>query len=300
MFGYVIANDESLDEAEKSRWHSAYCGLCRTIGKRCGRHCRLTLTFDMTFLALLLQSLYEPAEHEGHARCALHPAKPQPYEMSEAMDYAADVGILLAYHKCLDDWNDERKLSGRVSAAALHGAYAKAASRQPRVALAVAQGMADVLELEREAMTGKASPEAPANRFGALLGEAFIWRDDMWAADLRRLGAWLGKFVYMMDAVVDYEDDAKAGTFNPVALMGISPDDMGESLTLLISNATQAFEKLPLEQDIHLLRSVLYAGVWQKYRAHFEKVEKGAGSVQSAADIETASHGGACAENRQE
>ena len=140
MFGYVIANDESLDEAEKSRWHSAYCGLCRTIGKRCGRHCRLTLTFDMTFLALLLQSLYEPAEHEGHARCALHPAKPQPYEMSEAMDYAADVGILLAYHKCLDDWNDERKLSGRVSAAALHGAYAKAASRQPRVALAVAQG----------------------------------------------------------------------------------------------------------------------------------------------------------------
>ena len=74
----------------------------------------------------------------------------------------------------------------------------------------------------------------------------------------------------MMDAVVDFDEDAKTGAFNPVAAMGANPVDMGDALTLLIANATQAFERLPLEQDLHLLRSVLYAGVWQKYRAHFE------------------------------
>ncbi len=270
MFGYIIANDESLDEAEKARWHSAYCGLCRTLGKRCGQHCRLTLTFDMTFLSLLLQSLYEPMEQKGEARCVLHPTKPQAYETSEAMEYAADVGILLAYHKCMDDWNDERKLAGRAAAASLAGAYRKAKSRLPRQAEAIEQGMADILDLERKAQAGEAAPEAPANRFGALLGEAFVWRDDIWAADMRRLGAWLGKFIFMMDAVVDFDEDAKTGAFNPVAAMGANPADMGDALTLLIANATQAFERLPLEQDLHLLRSVLYAGVWQKYRAHFE------------------------------
>ena len=34
-----------------------------------------------------------------------------------------------------------------------------------------------------------------------------------------------------------------------------------------MGEATTAFEKLPLEQDLHLLRSVVYAGVWQKYYA---------------------------------
>ena len=70
MFGYVVPRLEGLDEAERERYHRAYCGLCRAIGERCGQHCRLALTYDLVFLALLLGSLYEPEEREGEGRCA--------------------------------------------------------------------------------------------------------------------------------------------------------------------------------------------------------------------------------------
>ena len=54
MFGYVIANPDSLSPEELARYKSCYCGLCRTLKERHGSLSRLTLTYDMTFLVLLL------------------------------------------------------------------------------------------------------------------------------------------------------------------------------------------------------------------------------------------------------
>ncbi len=60
MFGYVQANLSDLSEEERARYRAAYCGLCRTLGQRHGTLSRLSLTYDLTFLMLLLSSLYEP------------------------------------------------------------------------------------------------------------------------------------------------------------------------------------------------------------------------------------------------
>lgn len=86
MFGYVVPRLEGLDEAERERYHRAYCGLCRAIGERCGQHCRLALTYDLVFLALLLGSLYEPEEREGEGRCAPHPVKAHGFVRSACID----------------------------------------------------------------------------------------------------------------------------------------------------------------------------------------------------------------------
>ena len=79
MFGYVMPRMEDLTQEERERYHAAYCGVCRALGERFGQRCRVALTYDMTFLALLLGSLYEPEERQGSKRCAPHPVRPHAY-----------------------------------------------------------------------------------------------------------------------------------------------------------------------------------------------------------------------------
>ena len=57
MFGYVRPCLESLDEAQKKRYRAWYCGLCQSLGDRHGFRGRMTLTYDMTFLAIFLSAL---------------------------------------------------------------------------------------------------------------------------------------------------------------------------------------------------------------------------------------------------
>lgn len=110
MFGYVVANYAQLTPEQTARYRGCYCGLCRTLGQRYGLRGRAALTYDMTFLVLLLSSLYEPEETHGTERCALHPAKPHGYWYSEITDYAADMNLALAYYSCLDNWRDDHSL----------------------------------------------------------------------------------------------------------------------------------------------------------------------------------------------
>lgn len=281
MFGYVMPRMEDLSQQERERYHAAYCGLCRALGERSGQRCRVSLTYDMTFLALLLGSLYEPDEQQGCKRCAPHPVKSHEYVGSECIDYAADMSVALVYHKCLDDWHDDHNVWARTYASLLEKPYREVRKRYPRACAAIEEGLADIGRLEESAAAANASgegeappPDAAANRFGALLGEVFVYRDDFWADGLRSLGAKLGKLVYVMDAALDYKDDQTTGSYNPLVVLGSSPEDVHEDLELLAADAAAAFERLPLERDARLLRSVLYAGVWQKYRARQAKEAK--------------------------
>ncbi|MEG1907407.1 MAG: DUF5685 family protein [Gordonibacter sp.] len=283
MFGYIVPSIEVLDADERERYHDVYCGLCRSLGECCGQRCRLALTYDLAFLALLLGSLYEPDECRGQARCAPHPFKPHGFARSECTDYAADVTVALAYYKALDDWQDDRSVRARAFAAMLAGPYRDVRVRNPRICEAVDAGMADIGALEQAAFAAAApeadaaqpAPDAAANRFGALMGELFVYRpDDYWADDLRRLGARLGKFVYVMDAAMDFEDDREAGSYNPLVAMNARPEDTHDSLKVLMGGVAEAFERLPLERDLHLMRSVVYAGVWQKYNTQQSDKEK--------------------------
>ena len=70
MFGYVTINKEELPAEEYERFHSYYCGLCRVLRDKYKRRGQLLLNYDMTFLAILLTSLYECG-----ARTELHPKR---------------------------------------------------------------------------------------------------------------------------------------------------------------------------------------------------------------------------------
>ncbi|MGE4486175.1 MAG: DUF5685 family protein, partial [Oscillospiraceae bacterium] len=79
MFGYVIANRENLNEEQRSRYRAYYCGICRSLREYHGIGSGLIVSYDMTFLVMLLTSLYEPETGTGNERCSVHPVKPHDY-----------------------------------------------------------------------------------------------------------------------------------------------------------------------------------------------------------------------------
>ena len=137
MFGYVNVNKEELAPEAFSRYRAFYCGLCSRLKDLHGVKGRCTLSYDMTFLSILLTSLYEDQCCTGALRCPIHPAKPHDFIQSPYTDYAADMSVEMAYRKLLDDWNDDHSHTSRMMAAALEKKHLAVAARYPRQAAAI-------------------------------------------------------------------------------------------------------------------------------------------------------------------
>lgn len=261
VFGFVTANSKELDKEQKARYGSVYCGICRQIRSQHTGTARLTLSYDMAFLALLHMSLYEPEETAGNRACGLHPVKPRPWVDCDAVRYAADMNVALAYYQCLDDWNDEKKQAARFMANHLEKRIPALETQYPRQCAAIRDCIGRLTELER---SGCGNADLPANCFGQLMAELLVRHEDLWAPYLRQMGMALGRFIYLADAVADFEKDRKKGRYNP--LREDERELWDDFLVLAMGRCTDFYEKLPLVQDKPLLDNILYSGVWMNFR----------------------------------
>ncbi|MDD3336978.1 MAG: DUF5685 family protein [Eubacteriales bacterium] len=274
MFGYVTIAADTLPKESQERYRAYYCGLCRTLRQRYGNLGRMTLSYDLTFLWIVLSSLYEPMETDGSERCALHPFKPHAYVGNELSDYCADMNVALSYHKCRDDWQDDRSVASFLSMKALEKPYRQIQARYPEKCAAMEQCLQRISQTEK---AGAPEPDVLANQTAKMLGCLYRCREDEWADTLEHMGEALGRFIYLMDAYDDLPKDQKRGRYNPLteaAEQEDYEDFCKESLTMLIAECTQAFEVLPLVQDVEILRNILYAGCWSRYRIKQQKRDK--------------------------
>ena len=108
MFGYVTIRKDDLKVKDYNKYQAYYCGLCQDIKEAYGKKGQATLTFDMTFLSILLTGLYECETKEEEHYCFLHPGKKHKCLRNKYTKYCADMNVLLAYYNLLDDWEDEK------------------------------------------------------------------------------------------------------------------------------------------------------------------------------------------------
>lgn len=271
MFGYVQANTQDLTPEERERYRAVYCGLCHTLGERYGFSARLGLTYDLTFLAILLSSLYEPTEKSDESRCVVHPCKKHHYVMNRYVEYAADMTVALVYYKCLDDWNDEKRLSRKCYASMLSKAYKKVRAEWPEQCSIIETELGRLSEIEKRK---DSSLDAAANSFGRLMAGIFVMEKDHWEPYLYKLGYGLGKYIYIADAAVDLKQDQKRGNYNPLASLNMTPEMLKSILKMMLGEVSQAFEGLPLLQDVNLLRNILYSGIWIKFNIGTQEERK--------------------------
>ncbi len=275
MFGYVRLHKPTITMGEYEQYRGVYCTLCRRLGKRYGLGARMTLSYDMTFLALLHAALEadDPAFCAG--RCSFNPAKKcLRCQNTVATDLAADLGTLLAYYKLRDTLADETFFK-KLGAACLYPILAvyrrRAAKRRPDTDRAIADMMAAQAQAEKERT---ASIDRAAEPFAKLLAymATLTAQDDTQRVILERFGYCLGRWVYLIDAVDDLADDLKGGQYNPYALAkGLRVDDVeriracreyaAHTLNACLAECIAAYNLLDVRRFDGILRNILEEGM---------------------------------------
>ena len=328
MFGYVVVNKPELKFREFDVYRAYYCGLCHSLSKRHGLSGQLTLSYDMTFLVILLSSLYEPEHNVTSKRCVVHPLRRQNIISSEFTDYVADMNVILSYFKCLDDWHDDRSvLKLAYSKLLKKGSIGKnlnnvhatsdstddgsVAATQPSAvddgSVAATQPNSDsnnqnsyftddsghlhispdysyknkieaisslLDELGTREKMNETNVDVVAGLFGKIMHILFVPFDDIYAKGLGRMGFYLGKFIYIMDAFDDVEEDVKKGRYNVFSNCYTDPDfetHVKDMLTMMMAECSDAFEMLPAVDNADILRNILYSGVWNSYERRVSK-----------------------------
>jgi len=292
LFGYITIAAAGLSKERQARYRAMYCGLCHTLKERFGAVGQMTLSYDVTFLYLLLSSLYEPEEQQASERCLPHPVHTHAYAYNKLADYCCDMNIALAYHKCMDDWQDEHSLLDRTEAALLQKGYEEVCKRYPEKCRMIEECLSQLSRLEK---SDEASLDAAANLSGKMVGILYRFQEDLWADTLEQMGQCLGRFIYLMDAYEDLPSDIRKKRFNPLRAYRQQEDYeifVKESLTMLIGDCTEAFETLPLVQDMDILRNILYAGCWTRYEQLQQKFKSGV-PARRAKDAHTHKEDGA-------
>ena len=267
MFGYVIPNQAALSPEAQARYRTAYCGLCRRIDALHGLRGRFSLSYDLTFLDLLLCSLYEGETNavSGTGRCPIHPVRGVHWRSADPTDYCADLSVALHYYNAKDKWQDDHNVLALGYGALLDRCAAEAAQRWPRQCNAIRTCLARLAEYEA---AGSTDLDAVSGCFGELMAELFDYRQDRWSLELRSIGFHLGKFIYLLDAYDDLTRDQRKGAYNPLREACTRPDyedEMRDIFEMLLAQCARNFERLPCVEDADLLRNILYSGIWLKY-----------------------------------
>ena len=271
MFGYVTAYEPELKMKDFRKYKAYYCGLCKVLREQYGHLGQITLTYDMTFAVIFLTSLYEQEPKAQKHRCKVHPMKKQWMLTNDITRYAADMNLILAFFHLKDDWDDERKVSGFIGKNLLKRRVRKVIEKYPDQVKVIRKELKKLGEYEK---ANTQQIDFPAGCFGRLMEELFIYRKDCWEPDLRKMGFFLGKFIYIMDAYDDLDKDIEKGNYNPLKELSKQEDyeeQIHHILCMMMGECTAAFEKMPCILDIDILRNILYDGVWTRYRKIQEK-----------------------------
>lgn len=271
MFGYVTIYKDDLKISEYNVFRAYYCGLCREIG-RCSQAARLGLSYDMTFLSILLSSLSENPLKTEMKRCIAHPLSKRAVAAGDkACEYSAHMSILLTYLKFADDWRDDKSISALCGMGVYFSAMRKIRKLYPEQYERIIAGLNNLDRLEKEnCASADESADCFANILSALFTPPFV-KDEAVNRALSWLGYNIGRWIYLLDAYNDIDRDVKKKNYNPflASYSGGSAEKLKETLkenlsvtmTYTLSAACSAYELLPIQKNDAVLRNILYFGL---------------------------------------
>lgn len=212
MFGYLQPDLPHLYVKDGILYKALYCGLCKSIGKTCGQRARFALSYDVTFLSALLHNIAGEDVTVKKQRCVLHPfVRRRMAEEDEMTRALACLNTLLAYYKAADDVADEKR--GRGRRLLLRKGKKRAQKLHPEAERIVRGQMEALSRLERQ---NCAVPEQAADPFGEMLARlSDLCLKEKATEHTRGLLYGIGKWVYLIDALDDYDKDKKKGNYNP-------------------------------------------------------------------------------------
>lgn len=274
MFGYIYPEKQELKIKEYSIYKSYYCSICNSLGKRFGITKRFMLNYDITFLSILLSSYTKTQEIESF-RCFLNPFKHMPeVKNNDIIDYAADIGVLLGFYKLKDNWDDDKSIKSLFEYLYLKRTYKKASQKIPLQNKIIVERLRELQWLEKEKC---GSIDQISDVMGRMVRDIMIYSPIKIESSERKALSWmcynLGKWIYVIDAFDDIEDDYKNNSYN-IFLKQYKPenesivdfkneirDNVRFYLTQILSQIGQALELSNIMKNRNLIENIIYLGM---------------------------------------
>lgn len=267
MLGNIVTNPTLLEDDDKKYYRECYCGLCKALQNEHKNISRFTLNYDMTFLIILLNEIYKENYTKSECRCMMHPVNKHTYIKGQFVNYVADMNILLSYYNVIDDWQDDKNIIAGCYSKLIKKSFKKVCDRYPKKAEIVKNSLNELNNLENKNIL---NPDLSAQSCGKLFAEIFAPYEDEHEEKLKNFGDSLGKFIYILDACIDFEKDIKKKRYNP--LLANSKNEFDDMLNLLLADCVEKYKALNISNKI--IENILYSGIWTKYEIHKKKGEK--------------------------
>ncbi len=277
MFGYIKTATPDLRVRENELYRAVYCGLCHTSGKCTGCTSRLTLSYDITFMLLVRMALFEQVPSFTKKRCPTHPLrKRNAMVQNEQSEYCARVSAILAYYKLRDDLSDEhgvKKLRAWLAMPTAKRMRKKALRDSPLLVVdtSIKNALSELSVVERNKVS---SVDIPANIFGEMLSVIMSHGTTPDSAQFKiaeQIGYYIGKWIYIIDALDDYNDDIKNKRYNPIIYLyegnemtNNQREDMKNALTAILMEAEKGFDLLEFKKGtdiINIIKNIIYMGM---------------------------------------
>ncbi len=211
MFGYLKTDFPNLYVKDTVLYKSAYCGLCKSIGRVCGTKGRFLLNYDLTFLSVFIHNVIGEDFKIEKQRCILHHIIKRPVAVPDGISLRiAALNVILAYYKLSDNVIDEGK--GKLKRSFFKKAYKKAKKAEPALDLIVKTNYEKLLVYEKQKSD---SIDMASDPFGTMMREIVSeLLADKFTEEIGELSYNLGKWIYLIDALDDFDKDKKSGSFN--------------------------------------------------------------------------------------
>lgn len=269
MFGYVTVFKDELKIKDYNIYRAYYCGLCKRLGEKFGTVFRLGLSYDLTFLAIVTDAVCDAKTAFSMQGCAKHLGKKRLVAANSfALNYAADMSIVLFCGKILDDMADERFSKAHFLYLPYKMAARKISSAENEIVEKINENLNRLYSLEKEKCC---EPDIVSDAFANALKAVFSIRDGLEGFSYN-----LGKFIYLIDALDDVEKDIKSNSYNPfIEKYGNDIDKIIENasflLTFTLSKLAEEFEKLKIYKNYEIIKNTVYLGLRSKLDAVLRK-----------------------------
>lgn len=292
MLGYVIPEKSELKLREYEIYTGYYCGICKYIGETYGQLPRMALSYDAAFLALLLAGPDQEPDDPRQEHCAIHHIKYKTIVRNRAIEYAGDVMLILAWHKLMDDARDESKLYAKATVAFLKKHYGKLQERYPCLCKKIEAGIEELSNLEKEhcdSIDRVAEPFAKimADIFGEGVSRLYGDGADDLHSTFTDIGYHMGKWIYLIDAVDDIEENLRSGAYNPL-IYRFSYDEASETtedfrrrtdeqlrfnLFQYLAVVGETVERLEIKKNSAIIDNVIYLGMNRRTEEVLKRIE---------------------------
>lgn len=277
MFGYVTPCKMELKVKDYEKFKGYYCGLCLSIKNLFGNLPRMTLNYDMTFLAILLDSLNEDKINFKKSNCIAHPLKRNIKIINnKPLDYAAFCNIALSYYKLLDNFNDNNSKSSKLLSSILKGYMKKYTNKNFQLLNYMKNKLTLLNEIEKS--NKKINIDEVSHIFADLTAYIICnyYNEVDFKEPLYWLGYHLGRFIYLIDAYDDLKKDMETNNFNPInkafneknipynLFIEQIRDRIEFNLTLSAESCFSSLQALPIKKNEELLNNILQLGLMEK------------------------------------